>query len=121
MRYAAKLSIPTHLISSTFIDFHYTPDNKNRRVLTCVQFSERAPVIVVGDNKGTVTVYRVMSPPLITHVGPLQQTEKLKHAVMGACDPAALQRLRESEKEESEKGAASVGLVAESTEAKEQM
>ena len=53
----------------------------------------------MGDNKGTVTVYRVLSPPLITHMGPLQQTERLKAAIMSSCDPLALQKLKECEKE----------------------
>ena len=65
--------------------------------MTCVKFSEHAPVIVVGDSKGVVTVYRVLSPPLITHMGPLQQFERLKSAVMSSCDPVTLQRLKEGD------------------------
>lgn len=68
----------------------------HRRVLTCVNFSERAPVIVVGDNSGAVTVYRVLSPTLITHLGPLQQTEGLKAAVLGSADPTILALLQDN-------------------------
>jgi WD40 repeat protein len=49
--------------------------------LTCVKFGERSPTVVVGDNLGVVSVYRLLHPIAITHEGPLQQTEKLKRAV----------------------------------------
>ena len=67
-----------------------------RRVLTCVQFSETAPAIVVGDSKGCVTVYRVVEPVVVTQLGPMQQEEKLKAAVFNL-DPAAADQLRSSE------------------------
>ena len=67
-----------------------------RRILTCVQFSETAPAIVVGDSKGCVTVYRVIQPVVITQLGPRQQEEKLEAAVM-ALDPAAADHLKSSE------------------------
>jgi hypothetical protein len=51
-----------------------------RRVLTCLQFGEKSPTVVVGDNRGAVTVYRVLDPLLITHAGPMQQTARLKAA-----------------------------------------
>jgi len=54
---------------------------KIKRELTCVQFGERSPTVAVGDNRGTVMVYRIISPMTITHEGPLQQTLKLKNAV----------------------------------------
>lgn len=54
---------------------------KTKRELTCVQFGERSPTLAVGDNRGTVMVYRVISPQTITHEGPLQQTMKLKNAI----------------------------------------
>jgi hypothetical protein len=49
-----------------------------KRSLTCLQFGERSPTIVVGDNRGAVTVYRVLDPVTITHEGPVQQTGRLK-------------------------------------------
>jgi WD40 repeat protein len=67
-----------------------------RRVLTCVQFSETAPAIVVGDSKGCVTVYRVIEPVVVTHMGPRQQEEKLKAAVI-SLDPAAADLLKATE------------------------
>ena len=69
---------------------------KRSRVLTCVQFSETAPAIVVGDNKGCVTVYRVIEPVVVTQMGPRQQEEKLKTAIVNL-DPAAADLLRSME------------------------
>ena len=60
---------------------------KPRRVLTSVAFCERAPAVVVGDSNGALTVYRVIDPVIITHMGPVQQTEKIKAAVT-ALDPS---------------------------------
>jgi len=51
----------------------------------------------VGDSRGAVTVYRVLTPPLITHMGPVQQAERLKAAVMASCDPVSLLKIREGE------------------------
>jgi hypothetical protein len=53
-----------------------------KRVLTCVNFSESAPAVVVGDSNGTVTVYRVMDPVVVTQMGPLQQIDKIRDALM---------------------------------------
>lgn len=58
-------------------------DIPQHRTLTSVQFSESAPAVVVGDSNGTVTVYRVMEPVVVSGLGPLQQTEKMKNAVLG--------------------------------------
>ena len=38
----------------------------------------RSPTIVVGDNRGAVTVYRILDPITITHQGPVQQMDRLK-------------------------------------------
>ena len=38
----------------------------------------RSPTIVVGDNRGAVTVYRIVDPITITHEGPIQQMNRLK-------------------------------------------
>ena len=69
-----------------------------------MQFSERAPVIVVGDNKGAVTAYRVLDPPLITHMGPIQQSERFKAAIFSLCDPATLTKLKEDEQSSAASG-----------------
>ena len=58
-----------------------------RRVLTTVLFGEKNPILVVGDNKGNVTVYRVFDPITINHLGPLQQYKKLKESVVRQTDP----------------------------------
>jgi hypothetical protein len=44
---------------------------------------------VVGDNRGTVSLYRIFSPVTITHQGPLQQIAKLKQAVVLQTDPTS--------------------------------
>lgn len=38
--------------------------------------------MVVGDNRGAVTVYRILDPITITHEGPVQQTTKLKQVLL---------------------------------------
>jgi hypothetical protein len=52
--------------------------DSGKRVLTSVLFGARSPTVVVGDNRGSVTVYRIFDPLTITHDGPLQQAEKLQ-------------------------------------------
>ena len=71
-------------------------NSKRKRILTCVQFSETAPAIVVGDSKGCVTVYRVIEPVIVTQMGPRQQEEKLKAAIVNL-DPASADLLRSTE------------------------
>eukprot|EP00605_Chrysophyceae_sp_TOSAG23-4_P002671 GSChrysophyteH1.ASY1.ANO1.2947.1 assembled CDS len=78
-----------------------TTDNDRNRVLTSVAFCERAPAVVVGDNRGTLTVYRVIDPVIITHMGPVQQTEKLKTAI-AALDPSVAELLQTLEKGKDE-------------------
>ena len=69
---------------------------ENKRVLTTSLFSESAPIVVVGDNKGAVTIYRVIDPVTITNEGPLQQLSKLKNAVIRLSDPATASKIDES-------------------------
>jgi len=68
----------------------------NRRSLTCVLFGERSPIVVVGDNRGVVTVYRVMNPVLFTHEGPVQQMERLREAILRQSDPMDAAKLSAS-------------------------
>lgn len=63
------------------------------RGLTCVRFGEKSPIVVVGDNKGVVSVFRLMHPIAITHEGPLQQSEKLKKSIISQTDPEKAARL----------------------------
>lgn len=65
-----------------------------RRILTSVLFGEKSPVVVVGDNRGNVNVYRVFDPVTITHLGPLQQFQKLKAAIVRQTDPSTAQTLQ---------------------------
>jgi hypothetical protein len=59
-----------------------------KRILTSVLFGEKNPIVAVGDNRGNVTVYRVFEPLTITHMGPLQQFQKLKAAVVRQTEPS---------------------------------
>ena len=74
-----------------------------KKVLTCVLFGEKNPSVVVGDNRGTVTVYRIFEPVTITHLGPLQQYEKLKKAILQQTDPASAANLQAADASEEEK------------------
>lgn len=59
-----------------------------KRLLTTVLFGEKNPIVAVGDSRGNVNVYRVFDPLTITHLGPLQQFQKLKAAIVRQTDPA---------------------------------
>lgn len=59
-----------------------------KRMLTTVLFGEKNPILVVGDSKGVVSVYRVFDPITINHLGPLQQYTALKEAIIKQTDPA---------------------------------
>ena len=61
--------------------------NTKKRALTCVLFGERSPTVVVGDNLGTVTLYRVVDPVTVLVEGPVQQTQRLKKCVCKLADP----------------------------------
>jgi len=63
--------------------------DSKKKVLTTVLFGQKNPSVVVGDNRGTVTVYRIFDPVTITHLGPLQQYEKIKKAIFQHTDPAS--------------------------------
>ena len=67
-----------------------------RRSLTCVLFGERSPIVVVGDNRGVVLVYRVTRPMLCTHLGPVQQMDKLREAILKQSDPMDAAKLSAS-------------------------
>ena len=77
--------------------------NTKKKVLTTVLFGEKNPSVVVGDNRGTVTVYRVFDPVTITHLGPLQQYEKLKKAILQQTDPVSAAGLQSADMSEEEK------------------
>lgn len=68
-----------------------------RRSLTCLLFSENSPVMVVGDSKGCVTVYRVrddiITPPTSEAA---DQKERLQQAVWRQTDPAEATKLQAS-------------------------
>jgi hypothetical protein len=83
----------------------------SRRALTTLLFGERSPTIVVGDNRGVVTVYRVLDPATITHEGPVQQTQRLKGAVRAQSDPSSAARLASLEGSATEADDESVSPV----------
>ena len=68
-----------------------------RRTLTSLLFSENSPVMVVGDSKGNVTVYRVrddiITPPTSQSA---QQKGRLQQAVWRQTDPAEAAKLQAS-------------------------
>ena len=74
-------------------------NSKPKRELTSVQFGEKSPTIAVGDNNGSVLVYRIYDPVTITHEGPMQQTAKLRSAIVGQVDPTTVARLYALEEE----------------------
>lgn len=51
------------------------------RVLTTVLFGVKSPVIAVGDNRGTVIVYRIIEPVTVSHEPAAVQTAKLQRAL----------------------------------------
>jgi dynein intermediate chain 4, axonemal len=69
----------------------------NKRTLTSLLFSENSPVMVVGDSKGSVTVYRVrddvITPPASESS---QQKDRLQQAVWRQTDPAEATKLQAS-------------------------
>lgn len=73
-----------------------------KKTLTSIQFGDKTPTIVVGDNRGTVTVYRIFDPVTITHQGPLQQTMKLKAAIKRLTDPSNAAMLETADTVEEE-------------------
>jgi WD40 repeat protein len=73
-----------------------------KRVLSCLLFGEKSPTIVVGDNKGAVTVYRIIDPITITNEGPIQQGQKLKNAISSQSDPTNAAKLAAVEEEEND-------------------
>lgn len=77
--------------------------DSKKKVLTTVLFGQRNPSVVVGDDRGTVTVYRVFDPVTITHLGPLQQYEKIKKAIFQHTDPASAVALENADAAEEVK------------------
>lgn len=77
--------------------------DSKKKVLTTVLFGQRNPSVVVGDDRGTVTVYRVFDPVTITHLGPLQQYEKIKKAIFQHTDPASAVSLENADAAEEVK------------------
>jgi WD40 repeat protein len=73
-----------------------------KKTLTSIQFGDKTPTIVVGDNRGQVTVYRIFDPVTITHQGPLQQTMKLQAAIKRLTDPSNAAMLESADGGEEE-------------------
>jgi WD40 repeat protein len=68
-----------------------------KRELTCVRFGLTSPCIAVGDNIGTISIYRVIDPVTIVHEGPLQQLQRLKAVLTKNLDPSQLEALAKSD------------------------
>jgi hypothetical protein len=69
----------------------------DKRILTTLLFGEKSPIIVVGDNRGAVTVYRILQPITILNNGPTQEKQRLKAAVIGQSDPSKIKFMTDSE------------------------
>lgn len=52
-----------------------------KRSLTSVLFGIKSPVVAVGDNRGTVIVYRILDPVTVTHDTPAVQMAKLQRVL----------------------------------------
>lgn len=52
-----------------------------KRSLTSVLFGIKSPVVAVGDNRGTVIVYRILDPVTVTHESPAAQMAKLERTL----------------------------------------
>lgn len=52
-----------------------------KRALTSVLFGIKSPVVAVGDNRGTVIVYRILDPVTVTHESPAIQMAKLQRTL----------------------------------------
>ena len=59
--------------------------------------------MVVGDNRGTVTVYRVFDPVTITLLEPLQQYEKSKQTILQQTDTVSAAGPQSADMNEEEK------------------
>lgn len=64
-----------------------------KRVLTTLLFGEKSPIIVVGDNRGAVTVYRILQPRTILNNGPLIEKQRLTDAILQQSDPSRIKFL----------------------------
>lgn len=53
----------------------------SNRSLTSVLFGIKSPVVAVGDNRGTVIVYRIIDPVTVTHEPAVVQMAKLQRAI----------------------------------------
>ena len=68
-----------------------------RRTLTSILFSEESPVMVVGDSKGSVTVYRIRDDIIIAPSSETaEQKNRLQQAVWRQTDPAEAAKLQSS-------------------------
>ena len=60
-----------------------------KRELTSVLFGIKSPVVAVGDNRGTVIVYRILEPVSVTHEPPAVQVAKLQRTLARQDDTLA--------------------------------
>ena len=66
---------------------------KSKRALTSVVFSEHSPILIVGDSRGVVTLYRILKPNAVTTESKLEGTRKLRDAILATADPTLAAKL----------------------------
>ena len=66
---------------------------QTNRSLTTVIFSEHSPIIIVGDSRGVVTLYRVLKPIAVTNETKAEMSSKLKQAIFRQADPVTAAKL----------------------------
>lgn len=66
---------------------------QTKRSLTTVVFSEHSPILIVGDSRGVVTLYRVLKPNAVTNETKVEKSHKLRQAILRQADPVTAAKL----------------------------
>ena len=65
----------------------------NKRSLTTVLFSDHSPILIVGDSRGVVTLYRILKPNAVGTETKAEKTMKLRQAILRQADPVTTAKL----------------------------
>jgi hypothetical protein len=66
---------------------------QTKRALTTVLFSEFSPILIVGDSRGVVTLYRILKPTAVTNETKVEKSHKLRQAILRQSDPVTAAKL----------------------------